>query len=96
MPTVHIDEVALTTLRNSLSTAGEEYLASYQKFSNLMDNIKKGTITGQPADRIYELYEAKRSTFDGVARTIEEAKNYMGMKNTQFGDMVHDLHNTFK
>ena len=91
MSTVHVDDAALQQLRSSLATAGEEYLADYNKLTHLVDEIKKGSIQGQVADRMVALYEEKKPTFDGVKDTIEEAKQYMGMKTSSFDTMVNDM-----
>ena len=91
MALVRVDDAALQTLRNSLATAGEEYLRDYEKLTHLVDEVRKGSIQGQVADRIVALYEEKKPQFEGVKNTIEEAKNYMGMKTNQFDTMVTDM-----
>ena len=88
---IHVDEAALNTLKDALANAGESYKTSYARLTNLIDEITRGDIQGDPADDLRRKYEAKKEAFDAIAKTIDEAEGYMGMKTTQFSDLISGL-----
>lgn len=88
---IQVDEEALNRLRNALIDAGDKYKNNLSRLSNLMNEITSGDIQGDPATDLLEKYRAKKSTFEGLARTIDEASEYMGIQTAKFGDMIGDL-----
>ena len=47
---IHVDEAALNSLKNALSTAGERYKSNLARLTNLIGEITKGDIQGDPAN----------------------------------------------
>ena len=47
---IHVEERDLTKLKNALQTAGENYRANIVRLQNLIDEITRGDIQGDPAD----------------------------------------------
>ena len=91
MATVHVDDEALGVLKSSLLTSGEDYKSDYKALTNIVEAIKNGSIEGQAADKLLQLYEDKKEIFQGVADTIDEAESYMGVKTNTFDNMVDEL-----
>lgn len=88
---IKVDEQSLKQLRNALETAGEEYKHNLAKLTSLMDQITNGDIKGNPADELLNKYRAKEAMFKGVATTIDEAEEYVGLKNKKFSDMIGNI-----
>ena len=91
MSTIHVDEAALNSLRNALQTAGQDYKNSLARLTNLIDEITRGDIQGDPADDLLAKFQAKEDTLKKITQTIEEAEGYMGMQGKKFGAMISDL-----
>ena len=91
MPTIHVDEAALNTLRNALETAGQDYKENLARLTNLVEEITSGDIQGDPAEDLLAKFQAKEDTFRNLTKTIEEAEGYMGMQTTKFGDLIGNL-----
>ena len=79
MAVIHVDEESLNTLKNALTTAGEEYKENVVRLTGLIDEITRGDIQGDPANELLLKYQAKEETFRKLAETIDEAEGYMGM-----------------
>ena len=88
---IHIDEAALNQLRKALEIAGESYKNQYARLTNLIEEITKGDIQGDPANDLLQKYNDKKDKFDAIAKTIDEAEEYMGMKVTGFANLIGDL-----
>lgn len=89
--TIHVDEAALTDLRDALTTAGEEYKSNLARLTALINEITSGDIQGDPANDLLAKYNAKEDTFKKLANTIDEAQEYMGIQTQKFGSMISDL-----
>lgn len=93
---IHVDEAALTALKNALETAGESYKNSCARLTNLIEEITSGDIQGDPANDLLAKYQAKEETFKAIATTIDEAESYMGMQTAKFGNLISDLKSGMK
>ena len=91
MATIHVDEAALNDLKTALQTAGDGYINNLEKLTNLITEITSGDIQGDPASDLLAKFQAKEETFNNLAKTINEAEEYMGMQTTKFGSMIGDL-----
>lgn len=89
--TISVDEEALEELRRAMGTAGENYKMNLNRLNNLINEITSGDIQGEPANDLLNKYTEKKEIFEGLARTIEEAEEYMGMKKAGFNDMMGNL-----
>ncbi|MDO5393048.1 MAG: hypothetical protein Q4F33_00390 [Mycoplasmatota bacterium] len=89
--TIHVDEAALTDLRDALATAGEEYKSNLARLTALIQEITSGDIQGDPANDLLAKFNAKEDTFKKLAQTIDEAQEYMGIQTQKFGSMIGDL-----
>ena len=93
---IHVDEAALNALRKALETAGESYKNTYARLTNLIEEITSGDIQGDPAEDLRAKYEAKKETFEAIAKTIDEAEGFMGMQTTKFSNLISDLKSGMK
>lgn len=89
--TIHVDEAALTDLRDALATAGEEYKSNLARLTALIQEITSGDIQGDPANDLLAKFNAKEDTFKKLAQTIDEAQEYMGIQTQKFDSMIGDL-----
>ena len=97
MPSViKVDENALQTLKKALETAGSEYKRNLAKLDNLIVQITQGDITGNPATDLLNKYKEKEGQLKKVLKTIEEAEEYVGVKNTKFNDMISGLSSSIR
>lgn len=94
--TIHVDEAALTDLRDALATAGEEYKSNLARLTALIQEITSGDIQGDPANDLLAKFNAKEETFKKLAQTIDEAQEYMGIQTQKFGSMISDLSSGMK
>lgn len=92
---VHVEEEALDALKTSLRTAGEDYKNKLARLQSLIDEITSGDIQGDPANDLLAKFKAKENIFKGIAQTIDEAEEYMGMKTTKFSETVGSLKSQF-
>lgn len=88
---IHVDEHALNELKNALETAGQEYKSNLARLTNLIEEITKGDIQGDPANDLLQKFQAKQETFNKITQTIEEAEGYMGIQSNKFSSMIGDL-----
>lgn len=93
---IHVDEAALNSLKNALATAGERYKANLVKLTNLINEITKGDIQGDPANDLLAKFQAKQEIFNSITKTIEEAEEYTGVQTTKFGTLISDLQSGMK
>lgn len=93
---IHVDEAALNSLKNALSTAGERYKSNLARLTNLIEEITRGDIKGDPADDLLQKFQAKQDVLNKVTQTIEEAEEYTGMQTTKFTNLVSNLKSTMK
>ncbi len=96
MAVIHVDEESLNTLKNALTTAGEEYKENVVRLTGLIDEITRGDIQGDPANELLLKYQAKEETFRKLAETIDDAEGYLGLKTTKFTSMIGDLRSGMK
>ena len=96
MPTIHVDEAALNSLKNALETSGQEYKSNLARLTNLIEEITSGDIQGDPANDLLAKFQAKQDTLNKLTQTIEEAEGYMGLQTTKFGNMIGDLKSGMK
>lgn len=88
---IHVDEAALSDLKQALETAGEDYKSNLARLQALITEITSGDIQGDPATDLLNKFEAKREVFNKLAQTIDDAEEYMGMQKETFGKLVSDL-----
>ncbi len=93
---IHVDEAALNSLKNALSTAGERYKSNLARLTNLINEITKGDIQGDPANDLLAKFQAKQDIFNSITRTIEDAEEYAGVQTTKFGTLISDLQSGMK
>ena len=96
MAQIHVDENALKALKNSLEGAGENYKINLTRLQNLMNEITSGDIQGDPATDLLNKFQSKESMFKGIASTIDEAEEYMGIQTTKFTTMISDLSSSMR
>ena len=94
--TIHVDEAALTDLRDALATAGEDYKSNLARLTALIQEITSGDIQGDPANDLLAKYNAKEDTFKKLAQTIDEAQEYMGIQTQKFGSMISNVSSGMK
>ncbi len=88
MSTIHVDEESLNDLKRALSTAGESYKSNLARLTNLINEITSGDIQGDLAVDLLNKFLAKKDALNGMANTIDEATEYMGMQTVKFGDLI--------
>ncbi len=88
---IHVEESALNDLRNALETAGEDYKNKLARLQNLINEITSGDIQGDPANDLLTKFQAKEDVFKGLAQTIDDAEEYMGMQKTNFNSLIEGL-----
>ncbi len=88
---IHVEESALNDLRNALETAGEDYKNKLARLQNLINEITSGDIQGDPANDLLAKFQAKEDVFKGLAQTIDDAEEYMGMQKTNFNSLIESL-----
>lgn len=88
---IHVDEASLARLREALATSGEEYKTQLVKLENLINTIVKGDIQGDPAQDLLQKFMAKKDIFEAIARIIDDAESYVGVKKTSFTDLISNL-----
>ena len=93
---IHVEESALNDLRNALETAGEDYKNKLARLQNLINEITSGDIQGDPAKDLLAKFQAKENVFKGLAQTIDDAEEYMGMQKTKFTSLIGDLSSSMK
>ena len=94
--TIYVDNESLATLRNALETAGEDYKRDYARLKNLIEEITRGDIQGDPANDLLNKFQAKEKTFNELARTIDDAEEYVGLQKKSFNQMISDLSSGMK
>lgn len=87
---IHVEEGALNDLKNAIATAGESYKSNLVKLTNLMSEITSGDIQGDLAVDLLNKFQDKEAIFNGLANTIDEAADYMGMQTTKFGSLLSE------
>ena len=88
---IHVEQEALNSLRRGLETAGEEYKKNLARLTNLIGEITSGDIQGDPATDLLNKYHEKEEAFNELAREIDKAEQYVGLKGTSFADMLAEL-----
>lgn len=88
---IHVDEAALSDLKQALETAGEDYKSNLARLNGLITEITNGDIQGDPATDLLNKFNAKKEVFDKLAQTIDDAEEYMGMQKETFSKLVSDL-----
>lgn len=91
MAQIHVDEEALATLKEALLTAGSDYKENLSKLQNLIDDITRGDIQGDPATELLSKFQEKSENFRGVQRSIDEAADAMGIKLSDFTSKMGEL-----
>ena len=87
---IHVEEGSLNDLKNAIATAGESYKSNLVKLTNLMNEITSGDIQGDLAVDLLNKFQDKEAIFNGLANTIDEAADYMGMQTTKFGSLLSE------
>lgn len=88
---IQVDDEALNKLKNAIQTAGENYKDNLTRLTKLIDEITSGDIQGEPADDLLAKYTDKQNIFKGLADTIDEACEYMGVQTVKFENMLDNL-----
>ena len=55
-----------------------------------MSEITSGDIQGDLAVDLLNKFQDKEAIFNGLANTIDEAADYMGMQTTKFGSLLSE------
>ena len=87
---IHVEEGSLNDLKNAIATAGESYKSNLVKLTNLMSEITSGDIQGDLAVDLLNKFQDKEAICNGLANTIDEAADYMGMQTTKFGSLLSE------
>ena len=93
---IKVDEQALQELREALATAGEDYKRNLARLTALIEQITSGDIQGDPAVDLLNKFEAKKDTLNNLAKTIDEAQEFMGIKRSDFSSMIGNLQSGMK
>ena len=93
---IHVDEAALSDLRNALETAGKDYQRDYTRLKNLISEITRGDIQGDPANDLLNKFQAKEETFERISSTIDDAFEYMDIQKSSFTTLICDLSSRLK
>lgn len=93
---IHVDEAALSDLRNALETAGKDYQRDYTRLKNLISEITRGDIQGDPANDLLNKFQAKEETFERISSTIDDAFEYMDIQKSSFTTLISDLSSGMK
>lgn len=93
---IHVDEAALSDLRNALETAGKDYQRDYTRLKNLISEITRGDIQGDPANDLLNKFQAKQETFERISTTIDDAFEYMDIQKSSFSTLISDLSSGMK
>ena len=88
---IHVEQESLDALKHALETAGERYKSDFARLSVLIDEITKGDIQGDPADDLLAKFKEKEADFNTIAKAIDDAEEYAGVKGKSFVDMVEEL-----
>ena len=96
MGRVHVEESALTNLKNAFNTAGESYKANFDKLTNLISEITSGHIQGDPADKLLQKYEEKKEAFQKVYEMINSTQEYTNARTEQFINDIDSLMGNMK
>ena len=91
MAMIRVEPDGIKALKDAFEHAGEEYKANLRKLDELIESITRGDLVGPPADELKKKYEAKRSVFNDIARTIDEGQEYMGIKGQKFVKLLDDV-----
>ena len=93
---IHVEEEGLIDLKKALETAGEEYKENLARLTNLIEEITKGDIQGDPATDLLNKYNDKVEAFNALAEEIDKAEKYAGAKGKKFTEMIDDLKDSAK
>lgn len=96
MSTIHVEEESLNNLRAALETAGEDYKQNLTRLQNLIDEITRGDIQGDPANDLLSKFQAKQTIFKALAEEIDKAEEAMGIKTAKFTSLISDLASSMK
>ncbi len=88
---IHVEESALNELKSALETAGNGYKRELARLTALIEEITSGHIQGDPAEDLLAKYKAKEDDFKSLAKAIDDAEEYAGVKGTSFTDMITEL-----
>ena len=88
---VKVDPASLKRLENVISDNGTSYVENISKMKGVVDQILSGDFKGDAADNFKTLYEQKETFFRQIAETIDEAAEYLGLQNKEFGTMMDEL-----
>lgn len=91
MAQIHVDEEAIARLKEALLTAGNDYKDNLSKLKNLIEDITRGDIQGDPATQLLTKFQEKSETFNGVQQSIDEAADAMGIKLSDFTSKMGEL-----
>lgn len=85
---IHVEERALEELKSAIVNQGESYKNNLTRLTNLINEIVKGDIQGDLANDLLNKFRDKSMIFNGLATTIDEAAEYMGVQTTKFGTLI--------
>ena len=89
--TVKVSSEGLERLGSALTDAGEEYKNYLLRLTALIEQITSGDIQGNPANELLDKYREKENSLKGLAQTIDDAQEYMGIKKADFTTMLEGL-----
>lgn len=84
MSMLNINEDAFRQLQNNIETAADEYQTNYRRLANLMSEITRGDIQGEPADDLLKKFEEKKGDFEAISNEIDTILDYIKNKYDEF------------
>ena len=82
---------SISGVEREIQAAAEGYKTSLKRLENLIGEITSGDIQGDPANDLLNKFQAKQETFSKLAKTLDEAEEFMGGQGTKFNNMIGDL-----
>lgn len=78
-------------LDEAMQTTGENYKRLLARLTNLINEITRGDIQGDPAIDLVNKFQAKEDIFKGLEQTINEAEEYIRQEKARFGAMMGNI-----
>ena len=91
MAQINVNEEGLELLRSTLIERGESYKTSLNKLTNVINEITNGNIKGDLATELSNKFQEKKEDFINIAKTIDDAEQYMGLQYTKFENNLSNI-----
>ena len=86
---------AMDSVEKSLEDAVVEYLSEYRQLEAVVVNVRAG-MSGTPVNDFLAKFSEKKSVFDSVERTLNEAADAMAQENSSFKARLESLRASFR